>query len=479
MPILDLMPLLVPGILIQVLIQAYYVKHCWENKQLSGRQKVFWLILIILFHLPAAAVYLFVTRKKLGQKLDDQNADQLEKKDVQTEQGIFVFLIIAFEVFALRMIFLNLDSETFRPLALMTGMIFILMLLIGFLGNQIKSGLIRLGLPFLQLMLAAILIYLEDTQSSQMIILTLIAVLINSYPLRWGKIYSAAYFTVYLSIELIQAALIQTTPEWFVDDLISRLYADVLVFILVFASFYLLKRQYLLNGQLASALETTHEQAKRINEMSVLAERQRIIGEIHDTVGHTLTTAIIALEAGDTLMTRDQLAAQSKYTLAARQIKQGLDDLRNAVRTMQKDNRMTFKERMQRLIADMRETTDLAFNVITELHSEPLPIQQSIMLNAVKEFVTNSLKHGDSQSVDLLLQEFGEQYHLIISDDGKGTPNIIFGFGLQTIRNRAESLGGSMTAESQPDEGFSIHLTLPSGQIISDNANTEGGSQHG
>ncbi|NLM78169.1 MAG: hypothetical protein GX173_08805, partial [Ruminococcaceae bacterium] len=143
--------------------------------------------------------------------------------------------------------------------------------------------------------------------------------------------------------------------------------------------------------------------------------------------------------------------------------RQSLDDLRGAIRTLQHGESKSFTDRLGQLLDVIRRTTDLDVNFVFDLVTDPLPIQQTVMLNAVKEFSTNSLKHGRSRTIDILLQEFDNAYHLTISDDGIGTDTIVFGFGLTTIRNRAESLGGTMRAESKRDDGFSLYIVLPAG----------------
>lgn len=64
MPINELWPVIIPGVLLQILIQVYYIRHCWKNTRLSMRHKWIYTFVISVFSLPAAAVYLINNRDK-------------------------------------------------------------------------------------------------------------------------------------------------------------------------------------------------------------------------------------------------------------------------------------------------------------------------------------------------------------------------------------------------------------------------------
>jgi len=498
MSVYELMPILIPGLIIQVAIVAVYVKHCWENPNLSTRQKAIWIVFIAITNLLASVAYLIVTKPKtkitmakaesidvvdsnLRLSTDAETIDASENAEIidashvfddleespysgpsQNKQAIVLFLVAAYEVFALRMIFENQDAERYPLHVVMAAIVFVIMFVIGFFSGYIKSALLRQVLPYIPLPAASVLVYLDVSGSSTMMIMAIIAILINSYPLKLAKFHFAVYFIVFIAATLLRSA---SQNELFSDQMIGALYSDILFFILVFAAFYALKKQYILNAQLESALAMTQRQERELRELSVINERQRIIGEIHDTVGHTLTTAIIALEDGSKLLDHEPAAAQAKIKLAQQQTRQSLADLRGAIRTMQQGDNGTYNDRLNALIDEIRRTTDLDITLVSDLKTNPLPIQQNVLLSAVKEFATNSLKHGKSRAIDLLLQEFDGAYHLTISDDGVGSDNVVFGFGLTTIRNRAESLGGTMRVESGRDDGFSLHIALPAGKM--------------
>jgi len=50
----DVLSIIVSGVLLQVLIQVYFIQHCWENTRLTTRRKFIYILSIIVFNLPAA-----------------------------------------------------------------------------------------------------------------------------------------------------------------------------------------------------------------------------------------------------------------------------------------------------------------------------------------------------------------------------------------------------------------------------------------
>jgi signal transduction histidine kinase len=164
-------------------------------------------------------------------------------------------------------------------------------------------------------------------------------------------------FFLYFAVNIIEALQRYATNS---DEIISYLYVTMLVFFLVFAAFYMLKKQLLANKRLEAAIATLKEQSLRLEEMGAISERNRITGEIHDTVGHTLTSAIISIEAGEMLLSKDTEKALLKFALAKEQVKRGLSDIRNSVKTIQAGGQKSFMSELNFLLDDIRQNTLLS-----------------------------------------------------------------------------------------------------------------------
>ena len=458
MSIQEILPILVPGILIQLFVQAYFIHHCWNNPQLPTRTRVRYIIAIALFNIPAAAIYLFFSRKRP----EIQAAAAIDVgEDIQIRQGIFVSLLVAFEIFALRFIMDNSAGRTPSWLFWLVGLCFVCLILDGLLDWRSLPLLPHL-LMVTQIICVTVCMYYDNGQNGQFLLLFVVAGIVNCHAQKTALIYVAAAFAGYMTATILQGFDRYGTINS--DEVISSIYVRLLLFVLVFALFYSLKKQLLANRQLTAAIKTMRAQSAQLEQMSTLAERSRIVGEIHDTVGHTLTTAVVALEAGAQLISQDPAAARDKFDLAREQVKKGLQDLRSSIRTIQSGGSQPFRPALDLLLAELERTTDLSISAIVEVKSELLPIQQYVLLQAIRELATNSLKHGHSQSYDLLLQEHKGAIRLTVSDDGCGADDPEMGFGLKHMQEQVVSIGGTLQIDSKLGEGFTVHIAIPTGQ---------------
>jgi len=447
-----ILPLLVPALFMQVLITATFIRHCIHNTVLSRRAKAWTVAAIAVFNIPAAAAYLFLSRPREASPQDD--AMDLEV-DGNIRQGTFVLLTVAFEVFSLRILVLG-DTPIQDPRVVwLLAVCFVAFILQGLLSGQ-RHPSTFLILPLTQIVLIMAVCYLDDGQGSQFLVLAVMAGIINACPLRLARFHSLLTFLAYLSVSIVK--MVVDYPPRSADSIISTVYVNMLVFVMVYMAFYMLKKQLIANRRLK-------EQALKLEEMAALRERNRITGEIHDTVGHTLVSAAIAIEAGEKLLLQDPETARKKLILAREQVRQGLLDIRQAVKTIQAGGEKAFLPALHELMEDMKRRTGLEITAITDIRTTLLPIQQNVLLGALKECATNSLKHGRAAHADLLLTEYKDTVTLTFTDDGSGTNEITYGFGLTNMARQVKSIGGTLCAGGKKEEGFTVSITIPTGSV--------------
>lgn len=258
--------------------------------------------------------------------------------------------------------------------------------------------------------------------------------------------------------------------------LIPQIFFNMIGFIAVYAFTYALKYVISQNNHLKNTTENlklkTLEQNETYNkllksnrdleEMIILKERNKIARDIHDTIGHCLTTALIEIEAGKTLINKNKELSFEKFMLAQGQVKKCLDDVRHSVRTLKgEDENTDFMEILIEMIINTERHTDITIRYeIDNFHNLPLDISKTIY-RTVQEGLTNGIKHGKSTVFVISIKKNNDNIDTIIQDNGIGCRCIIKGFGLSAMEDRVTEVGGKLIIESEKDEGFTLRLSIP------------------
>lgn len=84
-----------------------------------------------------------------------------------------------------------------------------------------------------------------------------------------------------------------------------------------------------------------------------------------------------------------------------------------------------------------------------------------ILYKNLREAVTNTLKYGNADKMDVIIRFGDTELDMFIFDNGKGCPDIRDGNGLKGMRNRTDAAGGTIQFISAENEGFRIMIKLP------------------
>lgn len=252
---------------------------------------------------------------------------------------------------------------------------------------------------------------------------------------------------------------------WFIGLTINSalLFGFVLAFVLLLVGAVIAEHQS--REKLAAANRRLRSLALTIENQATLQERSRIAREIHDSVGHYLTAQSIQLENTELFISQD--TAKATYHLQkARQLgKEALQNVRNAVATLRNNPLKTrsLDSSLQQLITEFKRNNNIKMETEINL-STSLSAEMSLVLyRIIQEALTNISKHSQASLVRLKLKETAKMMQLTIDDNGVGfepTANIT-GFGLQSMRERAEALNGSFRLASKPQQGCHIKVEIP------------------
>lgn len=207
-----------------------------------------------------------------------------------------------------------------------------------------------------------------------------------------------------------------------------------------------------------SMRETSAAQA----EASVYEERNRIAQEIHDIVGHTLTSTILQIEAGKRLLHKDMQAGVQRLNEAQDLVRHSLNEIRGSVHMLREDKYAHLPNMLQGLIRDTERNAGVTIHA--SIHDLPEWLStacKKTIYHALQEGLTNGIRHGGSKVFHFNLMLVGSELEFRLQDQGIGARTIVNGFGLKTMRERVEQLGGSLTVDSRPGQGCLLRINLP------------------
>ncbi|MFB4277848.1 sensor histidine kinase [Nonomuraea sp. MTCD27] len=195
---------------------------------------------------------------------------------------------------------------------------------------------------------------------------------------------------------------------------------------------------------------------------AVLAERARIAREIHDILAHSLSAQLVHLEGAKLLLRAERTAeALDRVTHARDLAKSGLDEARRAVSALREDP-PALPVALRTLAKDFEHTAHQSCTLRISGPEQRLPPETELaLLRTAQEALTNVRRHapGSPATVELDFDPTGCDLRVTNPASAeKGSPG--GGYGLVGMRERAELLGGTLSA-GERDGGFQVHLRVP------------------
>lgn len=222
------------------------------------------------------------------------------------------------------------------------------------------------------------------------------------------------------------------------------------------------------------------EISRRIAERKqseVQAERVRIARELHDVLAHSLSQ--INVQAGVGLHLMDKQPEKAKAALASikESSKTALDEVRSVLGILRAEDGA---DPSAPLVPepDLSRLTGLAASIAAQgvtvdvrntLETVPSAPAQLALYRIAQESLTNVLRHAKASTAKVVVRQHEGSYLLEITDNGTGTPprQDSGGRGLVGMHERAELLGGSLTAGPLEGGGFRVSARIPQGSVAS------------
>jgi two-component system sensor histidine kinase DesK len=195
-------------------------------------------------------------------------------------------------------------------------------------------------------------------------------------------------------------------------------------------------------------------QTRETQRRDKASERERIAKDLHDVLGHSLSSLALKAELARRVFHADPARALMEISDVERIARQGLEEMRGAIHGYHSGDIYAELDRVESLL----KAADVNVERRCE-HLEMPPAKERVLALIVLEAVTNILRHSQARTSRLALFRAEGAYRLEISDDGRGGRHEE-GVGMSSIRTRAEALGGTAVWSSAIGTQLSVSLPI-------------------
>jgi signal transduction histidine kinase len=208
---------------------------------------------------------------------------------------------------------------------------------------------------------------------------------------------------------------------------------------------------------LVGAARQIHAYHRDLAQMAVMEERRRIARDLHDGLAQDLAFIVSQSRGSSAAARLDQLASAAE---------RALDDSRAAIAALTRP----LDEPLDAALARAADEAAHRYGARASLQLEPrvdvaAPLREA-MLRVAREAIANATRHGGAKIVTVSLSR-GADLRMAIADDGCGFDASApprrsgGGFGLISMRERVEAVGGTLTVDSAAGRGTTLEAVVP------------------
>ncbi|MDY2588194.1 ATP-binding protein [Winogradskyella aquimaris] len=190
---------------------------------------------------------------------------------------------------------------------------------------------------------------------------------------------------------------------------------------------------------------------KREKLQEVMATESRISKQVHDEVANNVFQVMTKFETGtyENSVLADDL---NHLYYKARDISNQLEAI---------DSKASFKENLEMLFESYEsDETNIIIKGFEDIHWESFSsINKNIIYKVLQELLINMKKHSRANLVMIAFENKNKKTHINYSDNGAGAV-LVKHTGLHNTENRINSIGGTITFETEPDKGFKVKIVI-------------------
>ncbi len=221
--------------------------------------------------------------------------------------------------------------------------------------------------------------------------------------------------------------------------------------------------------QAALAIDNAHLH-EQVADLAIAQERLRIAHEMHDGLAQVLGYVNTKVQAAEMYLKREKTEeAGAQLRELATSARQAYSDVRESIvglRTLPGPNR-SLHEVLREYLERWEEMSHVSTSLRIDSSVSLRPTQELQVVRIVQEALTNVRKHARAMTARVEIDREGDRLVTLIADDGLGfnadarARGEFPQFGLSTMRERAESIGGTLTIDSTLGGGTRVRFELP------------------
>lgn len=218
-------------------------------------------------------------------------------------------------------------------------------------------------------------------------------------------------------------------------------------------------------ARLVRLVNELYRSRAELAELAVDEERVRVSRDLHDLLGQSLSAISLKGDLATRLLSADPARAQHELTSLTELARSTLRDIRAVTRD---EHQVMLREEItaaQGLLAAAGVDTSIDTG---GMGVEPPEATQRVLAWAVREGVTNLLRHSEATACTITLTRAGGTTTLDMRNDGVRQPLLGGGSGLAGLKDRAAAAGGTVTAQPTDDGHFHLHVVLPDHDAATD-----------
>lgn len=216
------------------------------------------------------------------------------------------------------------------------------------------------------------------------------------------------------------------------------------------------------NEELQYANSQLKKYADLKEKMGQTKERNRLAREIHDTLGHTLTGISAGLDACIATIDVTPEVTKKQLNTLSNVARTGINEVRRSVNELRPDalERLSLNSAIEQMIEESREVTKA--EIVFQCKTSRLRFdedEENIIYRIIQESITNAIRHGRANRVNVELKQELGNIHLVIQDNGSGCRDMKMGFGTKHMQERVKMLNGTISFYSA--KGFTVEAVIP------------------